>query len=185
MRLEKTMQYLIYVTFLLLVAAPQWSAAQDANDTSNKIMDLGNGLVLEIIPAEYVTVSDNTRCLKLSNSIEWVTIPATYETVTETVIVQAGYTDVDVSPPVYNFDGSIQLFAKAQIKEIPAVTKQVTLRKVKTPARMVQRTQPVICTPQTRRKLLKSKSYKIKDKSGITLNHFENAESFAEYINFK
>lgn len=171
------------MTFLLLVAAPQWSTAQEANDTSNKIMDLGNGLVLEIIPATYETIADNTRCE--IPSIEWVVIPATFENVTETEIVQPGYTDVDISPPVYNYDGSIQLSAKAKVKETPAVTKQVTRRKVKTQAQVVQRTVPRMCTPQYRRKLLKPKSYKIKDKSGVTLSHFENADSFVEYINAK
>lgn len=179
------MRHPIYMIFLLGVAAPQWSAAQEANDTRSQTMDIGNELVLEITPAKYENVTDNTRCLELHNAIEWVVIPATFETITETRVVQAGYTDVEIEPPVYNFDGSIQVSAKAKMIEVPAATKQVTRRVVKTPSRVVQRTQPAICGPEMRRKQLKSKSYKIKDKSGITVNHFENAESFADYLNSK
>lgn len=174
------MRYLIYMS-LLLVAAPEWSIAQQVNDThSSEFMDIGNELVLEIIPVKYETVLDDSRN---PYSLEWVVIPATYKTITETKIVVPSYKDVEIVPPIYNPDGSILVFAKALVKEIPAITKQVSRRVVDKPSQVVQRKVPILIKTETHRRLSKPKSYKIKDKSGVTLNHFENAESLAEFLN--
>ena len=67
-------------------------------------------------------------------STELVTIPATYETVTETRVVQPQYTD-----------GMGNL--------VPAVTKQVTRRVVKTPASTQERMIPSVTKMETRRVL--------------------------------
>lgn len=65
-------------------------------------------------------------------STELVTIPATYETVMETRVVQPQYTD-----------GSGNF--------VPAVTKQVSRRVVKTPARTQERVIPAVTKTETRR----------------------------------
>lgn len=175
------MRYLIYMSFILFLAAPEWSVAQQVNDThSSEFMDIGNELVLEIIPAKYETVLDESRN---PYSLEWIIIPVTFKTITKTKIVVPSHKDVEIVPPIYNSEGSILVFAKALIKEMPAITKQVSRRVVDKPSQVVQRKVPTLIKTETNRRLIKPKSYKIKDKSGVTLNHFENVESLAEYLN--
>ena len=172
------MRYLIYLSLSFLIMAPAWSQAQDAS------IDIGDGLVLEVIPSQYETVQDTSCSDRHAQSpTEWVVVPATFESITETVIVQEAYTDVKITPIIYNSNGSVKTAAKAKMIEIPAVSKQVTRRVIKTPSKIVQRILPNTCSFRMKRRLKKSKSYKIKDKSGITLNHFENAESLAEFLN--
>ena len=172
------MRYLIYLSLSFLIMAPAWSQAQDAS------IDIGGGLVLEIIPAQFENVQDTSCSDRLAQSpIEWVVVPATFESITETVIVQEAYTDVEVTPIIYNSDGSVKTAAKAKMIEIPAVSKQVTRRVMKTPSKIVQRIVPNTCSFRMKRRLKKSTAYQIKDKSGTTINHFENPESFAEYLN--
>ena len=172
------MRYLIYLSFSFWIMVPSWSQAQDTS------IDIGDGLVLEIIPAQYETVSEN-RCndRHALNPTEWIVVPATFESITETVIVQEAYIDVEVTPIAYNSDGSVKTAAKATMIEIAAISKQETRRVVKTPSKIVQRVVPNTCSMQTKRRLKKSKSYKIKDKSGRIVSHFETPESFTEYLN--
>ena len=179
------MRYFIYTALLVWLTAPQWSTAQISPDSDIETIDIGNALILEISPAKYETYIDNSYCKTFDNKTEWVTIPAVFETITETVIVQKAYTDVEVSPPAYNIDGSIDTAAKAELIEIPAVTRQVTRRVVKTPARQVQRTIPNMCHPGTARRLVKPKTFTIKEEWGTVLEQFETPEALADYLNFR
>jgi len=68
-------------------------------------------------------------------STELVTIPATYETVMETVVTQEGYTD-------------------ANGNSVPPITQQVAHRVVKTPASTQERVIPAVTRQQSRRVLV-------------------------------
>ena len=183
--MQKKMRYLIYTTALFLLSAPQWTLAQTAPNSNVESIDIGDALILEISPARYETYIDNSYCKTFDNKTEWVTIPAVFETITETVIVQKAYTDVEVSPPAYNIDGSIDTAAKAELIEIPAVTRQVSRRVVKIPARQVKRTIPNMCHPSAARRLVKPKTFTIKEEWGTVLYHFETPEALADYLNFR
>ena len=183
-RMKKKMRYFIFPALMFLLADPQWSTAQISPDSDIETIDIGNALILEISPAKYETYIDNSSCDALAkNTTEWVTIPAVFETITETVIVQKAYTDVKVSPPAYKTDGSIETAAKAELIEIPAVTKQVTRRVIITPARQVKRLIPNMCHPNTARRLVKPKTFTIKEEWGTVLYHFDTPEALADYLN--
>ena len=81
-------------------------------------------------PPVYETVSETVVVQEAST--ELVTIPATYETVQETIVVQEAYQASDGS-------------------NVPAVTKEVSRRVVKTPARTSERTIPSVSKVETRR----------------------------------
>ena len=93
---------------------------------------------LVTIPATYETVSETFVVQEAST--ELVTIPATYETVTETVVVQPQ---------------SVTYGPGGQQQVIPAVTKQVNRRVVKTPARVTERVIPAV-TQQIQRRVVKT-----------------------------
>ena len=178
------MRYFIYTALLVWVATPQWSMAQSSPNSDIKTIDIGNALILEINPEKYETYVDSSYCDELhKNTFEWVTIPAVTENRNETLIVQDAYTDVKVSPPVYNADGSMETAAKADLIEIAAVTKQVTRRVIITPARQVKRLIPNLCHHDIARRLVTPKSFTIKDKFGVILNQFETPEALADYLN--
>ena len=82
------MRDFIYTALLVWLTAPQWSTAQISPDSNIETIDIGNALILEISPAKYETYIDNSYCKTFDNKTEWVTIPAVFETITETVIVQ-------------------------------------------------------------------------------------------------
>ena len=84
-----------------------------------------------------------------------------------------------VSPPAYKTDGSIETAAKAELIEIPAVTRQVSRRVVKIPARQVQRTIPNMCHPRAARRLVKPKTFTIKEEWGTVLEQFETPEALS------
>ena len=158
--------------------------AQSSPNSNIKTIDIGNALILEINPEKYETYVDSSYCDELhKNTFEWVTIPAVTENRNETLIVQDAYTDVKVSPPVYNADGSMETAAKADLIEIAAVTKQVTRRVIITPARQVKRKIPNMCHPSTARRLVKPKSFTIKEEWGTVLYHFDTPEALADYLN--
>jgi len=185
-RMKQKMRYLSFTTALFLLATPQWSLAQTAYVPDVETIDLGNALILEINPEKYETYFDSSYCDELhKNTFEWVTIPAVTENRNETLIVQDAYTDVKVSPPVYNADGSMETAAKADLIEIAAVTKQVTRRVIITPARQVKRLIPNLCHHDIARRLVTPKSFTIKDKFGVILNQFETPEALADYLNSK
>ena len=173
------MRYLFYLILCFLMISLTSCHVQDRS------IDIGDGLVLEIIHREFKTITDNTRCVGLLNAIERGEIPVTSETKTETVIVQEGFTSVAVKPIIYKSNGSVKTEAKATLYITPAVTKQVMPPKVIAPSEEMRRKPSVICKPLTRRIISNPPSYKIKNKSGATIKHFETAKALAEYINSK
>ena len=178
------MRYFIYTALLVWVATPQWSMAQSSPNSDIERIDIGNALVLEISPEKFESYIDNSSCdTYAKNAVEWVTIPAVFETITETLVVQKAYTDVKVSPAAYKADGSIETAAKAELIEIPAVTKQVTRRVIITPARQVKRLIPNLCHHDIVRRLVTPKSFTIKEEWGTVLYHFDTPEALADYLN--
>jgi len=172
-----------FSNFLLLVLlfislAPELYAQNNPEKVSTGI-EIGNGLSVEILPATYVTVVLNSY----EPTEQWVTIPATFETITETKVIQEAYSKLDISPPVYGNDGSIRIAAKAKISEVPAATIEVSKRIVKTPQRVVKRLVPCMCTPQTTRKRTKGEVYIIRNQNGVEIERYENPIKLAEFIN--
>jgi hypothetical protein len=152
-----------------------------AQSTSNGV-EIGKGLFLETVPAVYITVNEKSD--PPPTSVEWVTIPATFETVTETVVVQKAYSKLEVIPPIYDLDGALNTPARAIVQEVPAVTKQVSRRVVKTPSRVVKRSVPVMCNlPQTRRVISEKAAYIIRNASGEEIERFESPSKVADFIN--
>ena len=110
-------------------------------------------------------------------------IPATYETITETVILQEAYSTLKVSPPVYKSDGSVDITAKATVVEVPAITKEVKRRVQKTPPKVVKRLIPSMHTPRAFRKLTKNEIYIIRDSQGTELQRYDDPSKLVDYIN--
>jgi len=166
----------------LLIQIPNVTAESPSdNSPKSPIIEIGDGLSLETVPAEFVTTwEEDTRP---PPQPEWIIIPATYENIPETVTVQAAYTDIDIVPPVYNPDGSMQSPVRAALKEVPAVTREITRRVVKTPSRVEKRVIPDMYHPPLVRKRIKAKSYIIRDQSGAELHRYDNAEELAHFQN--
>ena len=98
---------------------------------------LNSGAQYVTIPAVFETVNETVVAQEAST--ELVTIPATYETVRETVVVQEASTEIAI------------VNGRPVERVIPAVTKQETRRVVKTPARTAERTIPAVTKTLTRR----------------------------------
>jgi len=107
----------------------------------------------------------------LLDAVERGEIPATFETETETVIVQEGFMSVVVTPMTYHKNGSVKREAKARLLRTPEVE--------------ARRKFNIKCKPITRRIIVTPATYKIKDESGATIKDFKTAEAVAVYINTK
>jgi len=96
---------------------------------------------LETIPAEYETVSETV--VVQGASVEYVQLPPSYETVQETIVLQPEYVAADgTKVPAITEEYSrrvVKTPASTVERTIPAVTKQVTRRVVKTPSRTVEK----------------------------------------------
>ena len=119
---------------------------------------LSNGTVLETVAPQYDVPP------------QIVSGAPVYETVTETVVAQEASTELVTIPPTYNADGSIATPAYTQERSVPAVTKQVTRRVLKSPA-----------STQESRKLIKPESYILRDNRGQIIREFASAEEYAAY----
>ena len=167
------MRFLIYVSFCLSLASA--ATAQSVPSDTQALVPLENGYFLDVIPAKYITVSKSKVDVE-DQPLEWVTIPAVFETITETEIVQDGYTDLNITPAIFAQDGSVVETAKLAMKEVPAIRKQVSRRVVKIPARRVQRQAAPLCNlPQIRRELVTPKTYVLYDTAQVELARYENA----------
>ena len=100
---------------------------------------LNSGAQYVTIPATYETVSETIVVQEAS--AELVTIPAAYETVQETVVAQEASTEIVI------------INGRPMERVIPAVTKQINRRVVKTPARTTERTVPAVTKVETRRRI--------------------------------
>ena len=112
-------------------------------NTSETLVVGSAGATYDYIPPVFETVTETVVVQEAST--ELVTVPATYETVTETVVVQPQYA---------RGDGTVE----------PAVTKQVTRRVVKTPARTQERVIPAV-TKQESRRIIKTPARAIEKQS--------------------
>ena len=157
----------IFITAMFAVIACAEKKLQSSNDTqtvsslSLREMVLPEGWTLKVIPPEYKTIED-TVVVKASD--EWVTIPAeykwvdgeiegydiheplpntitkpaVYKTVKEIKVVQKAYIRLSVIPAAINDKGALINPAKVVEEHVPAVTKEVHRRVIKTPAAPVE-----------------------------------------------
>lgn len=157
------------------------ASSQGAVSKASDVVEIGNGLFLETVPARFITMKfDNDASKK---ELEWVVIPAVYESITETIILKAAFNKLELTPPVYDIDGTTLKPAKAILKEIPAVTKEVTRRIVKIPPKVVKRIVPILDGELTTRKKIKAQTFIIRDNTGKTLKRYDDPAKVAKYIN--
>jgi len=126
---------------------------------------IGEGWTIELLPAEYETVIEDITPgspiageLPVINpeyewvkddyedgsgdpmeSFEFITIPAEFMTVTETVLVNPEKTEYYLTEAVSNSDGSIAGPRSVRSRQVPAVTREMERKVVKTPKRFVER----------------------------------------------
>jgi len=112
------------------------------------------------IPAVYETVQEAVTVQEAST--ELVTIPPVWETVTETIVVQDASTELVTVPAEYQtvtetivIQPQSVTYSGGREHVIPAVTKQVNRRVVKTPARTVERVVPAV-TQQIQKRVIKT-----------------------------
>ena len=157
----------IFITAMFVVIACAENKNQASNDTqtvsspSLRQMSLPKGWTLKVIPAEYKMIEDKVA---VKASDEWVTIPAeykwvdgeiegydiheplpntitkpaVYKTVKEIKVVQKAYIRLSVIPAAINDKGALINPAKVVEEHVPAVTKEVHRRVIKTPAAPVE-----------------------------------------------
>lgn len=157
--------------FAIVLFSAYIASAQSEGFESEGMLNLGGGLFLEVVPPEYETVTVDRQ---EEPSEEWVTIPAVFETISETVVIQEGYIYLKVIPAILDDDGSRLEPAQASLIDIPPVTKTVSRRVVKVPARVVKRTVPCMCTPQTRRRKINEAVYVFWDEAGAEIARYDD-----------
>lgn len=165
-----TVKITLLVISIILLFWAEAASAQSKDSKAGELVNLGNGFFLEVVPPVFETISE----VREEPSEEWVTIPAVFETINETVVIQEGYTELKVIPAILTDGGSRLEPAQASLVDIPAVTKSVTRRVVKTPARVVKRTIPCLCTPQTKRRKVTETVYIFRDESGTEVARYDD-----------
>ena len=105
------------------------------------IITYGDDAGLITIPAVYGWKKDETVG---PNSVqefrmEIVTIPPTFKTMTEQVIVEEAKTKYHITNPIYDVKGDILAPAIVERRYIPEITKQVERQVVDTPKRTIER----------------------------------------------
>jgi len=164
----------IWTIIPILLFSAQIASAQSKDSKAGELENLGNGIFLEVIAAKYVTVIADTPEGVESSSEEWVVIPATFETITKTIVIQDPYFELQVTPVTLAEDGAVLQSAQASLIEIPAVTKTISRRVVKTPSRVVKRTIPSTYNPGTRRKKVSEAAYVFRDEKGTEIKRYED-----------
>ncbi len=104
------------------------------------------------IPPEFETVTETI--VIQPQSVEYVQAPPTFETVTEPVIVQEATTELVTIPATYETVTEtivVQPQYEYNGQTVPAVTKNIQRRVVKTPARTVEKVVPAVTKMETRR----------------------------------
>jgi len=158
------------ILLCLFSASAMAAAAQDADVAA--LTNLGNGVFLEVEPAKFVTFVEETP--EWMKQPQWVTIPATFETINETITVQEAYSELKLTPATFADDGSLLQSAQASLIDIPTVTKTITRRVMKTPPRVVRRTVPNMYHPPTRRKKVREALYVFRDEAGTEIARYED-----------
>jgi len=178
------MRYLAIFIWVSIVFVSFKSSAFAQMTVKNNFVKLGNGFVVETIPAEYVTVVGTTpEAFLKPNAEEWIVIPAVYDTVTETIIIEEGYSSLKMTPALYSGDGQLLKKATALVEDTPAVTTDVTLQVVKTPAKAVKRTIPNRYHPPTFRKRVKDEIYIVRNVQGVEIARYDDPAAFAAFVN--
>lgn len=172
--------YEFVLTMMLAFSVTSFSNAGEIHPETTRYSDIGNGLTLEIIPAEFATFVEGYNSPR---DIEWVLIPATYETIIETVIVKPAHKVLDLTPPLYDEAGVLKTPARAKVTEIAAVTREKRRRVVKTPARAVKRIIPVLDGHSIVRKQIKPETYIIRNKDGLIIRGFDDPVELANFLN--
>jgi len=110
------------------VISPQYKTVQE-------VVTYEPPVDLVAIPAKFKWVDGEIEGFTVHHPLPPVIMkPPIYETVTETLVVQKAYTTVSIKPETLNTDGSIIENLKVIEEHVPAVTKQVSRRVIKTPA---------------------------------------------------
>lgn len=158
----------ICLTTMLAASACSDSQNQGLDDiqavSSNSLrkMTLPKGWTLKVIPPEYKTIIENVVLPNMTNGFvtippeyKWVdgeiegydvyeplphtiTKPPVYMTIIETEIVQEAYIRLNVIPVVINDKGEVIEPMKVEEEHVPAVTKEVHRRVIKTPAQPIE-----------------------------------------------
>jgi len=128
---------------------------------------IGEGWIIEILPAEYETfiesiilpqmstelltipatfkwVDEDSEAFKTyqKNVIEVVTIPAKYEIITTNEEVRPARTEYYLAKPIHDSIGTVKTLGTIKERHVPPVTKDVSRRVVKVPARSEERVIP-------------------------------------------
>ncbi|MGB0907733.1 MAG: hypothetical protein ACPGVT_09580 [Maricaulaceae bacterium] len=148
--------------------------------------DIGGGLYLVTVPPVYETVSysiGGVQCDGITPIVEeWFLIPATYKTVTETKIIAASRTEIEIIDPIYDDKGVLLKTARASVKAIPAVTKEITRKIMLTPARPEKRYVPQMCQDKIKSIIRDPKYYLVKDDAGKIIRTFRNDGNLLAYL---
>ena len=177
MKLGKLIAVIITINLCNLTAF----ADQKPSEPAHKITNLGNGLYMETIPAEYGTfVSDFAKSLE---QVWILQTPTVYETITTTIIVKEAYTKIDIKPAEYNDDQSLKTPARANLTSIPPITRNVTQRIIKTDPKWVKRAIPIMDHPPTIRKQIKPAHYIIRNTENETVQEFTDIKALADFLN--
>lgn len=150
---------------------------------------LGGGLYLQSVPPQFVFVMETLA--PAPQQAEWVRIPATYETLSETVeveparetlkIIRAG--DISDGASGGTSTDAIDTLARAEVFIVPAVIREQKRRVVKTPARWVERILPDMRHPKTIRKKVRDDYYIVRDGQGNIVQEFASAKELALFLN--
>ena len=178
------MRYLVFSICVWIGLSSLQSTAFAQTPPENNLVTLGNGMIVETIPAKYVTIVGETpeEFLK-PNAEEWIVIPAVYETVTETIILEEGFSSLKITPAIYSNDGVLLEKAVAIVEHIPPVTRDVSVQVVKTPAKAVKRTIPNRYHPPTLRQRVKDEIYIIRDEKGVEIQRYEDPSALVAFVN--
>ena len=171
----------LFIYICLVLGFAQAACAQSA-EAVPELIPLEGGYFLEISPAQYeIRQAELPDHLK-NRPKEWITIPAVFETITETIIVQDAYTDLKVVPAVRSDDGAVLKAAELSLEPVPAVTRKVTRRVVKTPARQVFMRVPQMISFRAERVRVSEKAYILLDAEQVEIGRFETPEALLAAI---
>lgn len=129
----------------VILSAPTIAVMPTPSVQAKPMAKLADGQSYVAVPAEFETITETVVVQEAAT--ELVQIPATYETITETIVVQPQSTDYQVQP-----DGTL-----VQVV-VPAITKQVSRRVIRSPASTQERAVPAI-TKQATRRVIKVPAY--------------------------
>ena len=107
--------------------------------TKNIVVQEGSEEVVS--SAKYKWVKEDSEDLNIYPKVETkiVIIPPQHETVTLTIEFEPMRIEYYLSEPVYNSSGTLETAGVVKSRDIPAITKRVSRRVVKTPVRIEER----------------------------------------------